>query len=318
MSYVRYVDASQFEPHRRAAGVEARATERTPLGKAVRWVADKTLNTLLDSFLRVFLTGEWYVRLAGAIVTGVVSASTVWLVAGTVLPAFPGASVPAVMIGLGAAAGLVMGYGGGLVFGAGAAWLLSIIAESIGTELSKDPLGLYFESWAVFCLSILVGGLAGWVIGGVADRVQRRSAVAGLAVRVFSYVLLFVSITVVLIRTGASAAFWSSLADLAATTGSQANALVVGVAVGVVCASVAACYWLWVTPKRGRFHRLYLPLSQALVTAMLWTLAVIDSTAGSTASVAALLSVVVWIAPWTLAAAAWGTVEAWLWWTLRY
>jgi len=50
------------------------------------------------------------------------------------------------------------------------------------------------------------------------------------------------------------------------------------------------------------------------VTVMLWALAVIDSTAGSTGAVAALLSVVVWIAPWALTAVSWGVVEAWLRW----
>ena len=46
---------------------------------------------------------------------------------------------------------------------------------------------------------------------------------------------------------------------------------------------------------------------------MLWTLAVIDSTQGSTGSVIALLSVVVWIAPWALMASG-GAVKAWLRW----
>jgi MFS family permease len=312
VSYVRYVDSSQFEPHRRAAGVEARTTERTPLGKAARWVADKSLNTLLDSFLRIFLSGEWYVRLAGAVVTGVAAGSTVWLVTGSI-QAFRGTSVPAVTIGLGAVAGLVMGYGAGLLLGAGAGWLLAIIAESIGTELSKDPLGLYFEAWAVWCLSLVVGGVAGWVVGRVADHIQQRSAVAGLAVRLLSYVLLFVSTAVVLIRTGASAALWKGFAELAATTGPQSDALAVGVGLGVVCAVVAAFYWLRLVPTAGRFFRLYLPLSQAIVTAMLWTLAVIDSTAGSTVSVAALLSVVVCVAPWAPAVATWGVREAWWW-----
>ena len=314
VSYVHYVDSSQFEPGRRRGDIEIRTAERTPLGKAARWVADKSLNTLLDSFLRIFLAGEWYVRLAGAVVTGVVAGSTVWLVSGTVLPAFLGTSVQAMTIGLGAVAGLIMGYSGGLLVGAGAGWLLSIIAESISTELSKDPLELYFESWVVWCLSILVGGVAGWVVGRVADHVQQRSAVAGLAIRAVSYLLLFVSTAVVLIRTGASTAFWNSFAELAATTGPQSDALAVGVALGVVCAFVAAFYLLWLMPKCGRVCRLYLPLSQALVTAMLWVLAIIDSTAGSTGSVAALLSVVVWIAPWALTAASWGVVEAWLRW----
>jgi hypothetical protein len=312
VSYVQYVDSSQFEPYRRA--VEGRTTERTPLGKAARWVADKSLNTLLDSFLRIFLAGEWYVRLAGAVVTGVVAGSTIWLVSGTVLPAFLGTPAAAMAIGLGAAAGLVMGYSGGLLVGAGAGWLLSMIAESIGTELSKDPLGLYFESWAVWCLSILVGGVAGWVIGRVADQVQRRSAVAGLAIRTLSYLLLFASAALILIRTGASTALWNNFAELAVTTGPQSDALAVGVGLGFVCAFVAAFYLLWLMPKCGRFCRVYLPLSQALVTAMLWTLAIIDSTEGSTGSVTALLSVVVWIAPWALTAASWGAVEAWLRW----
>ncbi len=320
MSYVQYVDSSQFEPHRRA--VEGRTTERTPLGKAARWVADKSLNTLLDSFLRIFLAGEWYVRLAGAVVTGVAAGSTVWLVSGTVLPAFLDASVTTMTIGLGAVAGLVMGYSGGLLLGAGAGWLLSIIAESISTELSKDPLGLYFESWAVWCLSILVGGVAGWAIGRVADQVQQRSAVAGLAIRALSYLLLFASAALVLIRTGASTALWNNFAELAVTTGPQFDALAVGVGLGFVCAFVAAFYLLWcyvpwvpvvrLMPECGRFCRVYLPLSQALVTAMLWTLALIDSTEGSTSSVTALLSVVVWIAPWALTAASSGAVEAWL------
>lgn len=311
MSYVSYVDASQFEPGRRSFDAEVSTAERTPLGKAARWVADKSLNTLLESFLRVFLTGEWYVRLAGAVVTGVAAASTVWLVSGTVLPAFLGASAQAMTIGLGAVAGLVMGYSGGMLAGAGAGWLLSISAESVGTELSKDPLELYFESWAVWCLSVLVGGVAGWVVGRVADHVQQRSAVAGLAVRVVSYLLLFVSTAVVLVRTGASTALWSSLAELAATTGPRSDALAAGVGLGVVCAFVAAFYLRWLMPKCGQVCRLYLPLSQAVVTVMLWVLAVIDSTAGSTGSVAALLTVVVWIAPWTLVAAPWGVVEAW-------
>lgn len=314
MSYVQYVDSSQFEPHRRAADVEGRTTERTPLGKAARWVADKSLNTLLDSFLRIFLAGEWYVRLAGVVVTGVAAGSTVWLVSGTVLPALLGASVAAMTIGLGAVAGLVMGYSGGLLLGAGAGWLLSIVAESISTELSKDPLGLYFESWAVWCLSILVGGVAGWMIGRVADQVQQRSAVAGLAIRALSYLLLFASTALVLIRTGASTALWNNFAELAVTTGPQSDALAIGVGLGFVCAFVAGFYLLWLMPECGRFCRVYLPLSQALVTAMLWTLAVIDSTEGSTGSVTALLSVVVWIAPWALTAASWGAVEAWLRW----
>lgn len=271
------------------------------------------MNTLLDSFLRIFLSGEWYVRLAGAVVTGVAAGSTVWLV-GSVVPAFRGMSVPAETIGLGAVAGLVMGYGVGLLVGAGAGWLLAIIAESIGTELSKDPLGLYFDTWVVWCLSLIVGGVAGWVAGKVADHIQQRSAVGGLAIRLLSYVLLFVSTTVVLIRTGASAAFWKILAELAATTGPQADAVALGVALGVVCAVVAGVYWIRMAPTSGRFVRLYLPLSQAIVTAMVCTLAVIDSTAGSTVSVAALLSVAVCIVPWALVAAVWGVREAWLWW----
>jgi hypothetical protein len=313
VGYVQYVD-SQFEPDRPAVNVESSTAERTPLGKAAGWVADKSLNTFLDSFLRIFLVGEWYVRLAGAVVTGVAAASTVWLISGTVLPAFLGAPVEAMTIGLGAVAGLVMGYGGGLLLGAGAGWLLSIIAESISSELSKDRLDLYFGSWAVWCLSTLVGGLAGWMVGKVADHAEQRSSVAGLVIRVVSYLLLLVSTAVVLIRTGASTALWNSLAELAATTGPQSDALAVGVALGVLCAFVAALYLRWLMPKYGRVGRLYLPLSQALVTALVWALAVIDQNAGSTVSVTALLSVVVWIAPWALTAVSWGVVEAWQRW----
>ncbi len=137
VSYVQYVDSSQFEPDRRTVDVEVRTAERTPLGKAARWVADKSLNTLLDSFLRIFLTGEWYVRLAGTVVTEVAAGSTVWLVSGTVLPEFLGAPVQAMTIGLGAVAGLAMGYSGGLLVGAGAGWLLSIIAESISMNSAR-------------------------------------------------------------------------------------------------------------------------------------------------------------------------------------
>ncbi|SFB15599.1 hypothetical protein SAMN05216266_105264 [Amycolatopsis marina] len=316
MSYVQYVEPSRFGPDGRAAA-ERSTTERTPLGKAARWVADKSLNTFLESFLRTFLTGEWYVRLAGAILTGVAAGSTVWLISGTILPAALGAPVAAMTIGLGAVAGVVMGYSGGLLAGAGAGWLLSIIAESITTELSKDPLGLYFESWALWCLSVLVGGIAGWATGRAANYVQQRSTVAGPALRALSYLLLFVSTAVVLRRTGASTALWNSFADLAVATGPQSDALAVGVGLGFVCASVAGFYLLWLIPKSGRTYRIHLPLAQAVVTAMLWTLAIIDSTAGSTGSVAAILSVVVWIVPWALAVVCRGAAEVWLRWAPR-
>lgn len=316
MSFVQYVDYSD----ERGSSITPRKQPSTLLGKLLRWAADKTLNSLLESFLQIFLAGAWYVRLAGAVVTGVAAGTTVWLVAETVLPSLLGGSATPAAVALASVAGFALGYGGGLLAGAGAGWLLSVIAESISTELSKDPLSAHFESWALWCLSTLVGGIAGWAFGRMADAVRRRSAAAGLAIRMLSYVLLFAAVALVLVRTGASTALWSS-AGRVVTTGPRSDALAVGIGLGFVSAFVAAFYCSWcyaewsfvteVMPPSGSFSRVYLPVWQALATAMLWILAIVDSTAGSTMSVTVLLSVAVWIVPWALVAAVAWVVNVW-------
>lgn len=308
MSYV-YIQPSNYEPRQQLSASSHRTVERTPLGKALRWVAEKTVNEFLDAVLRLFLQGGWPVRLAGAIVTGVVAASTVWLASGTVLSTLLGGSVTATAIGLGAVAGLAMGFGGGLLAGAGAGWLLSIGAESVSTELSKDRLGLHVAAWIAWCLAAVVGGLAGWVVGWLSDQAERRSATAGLVLRVLGYLMLFGSAAVVLVRTGTAAAFWSGLAGPADAVGRWSNAFALGVGVGVIGGIVAAAYLLWLVPDSGPVHRRYLPLAQLALTAMIGTLAAVDSTVGSSVAVAAVLMFVVWVLPWAVALAVWAAVQ---------
>lgn len=329
MSYVHYVDSSQFQPRRSPRVGERYEPERTLLGKAIRWIAEKSLNSILDIFLRMFLAGPWYVRLAGSILTGVVASSTIWVVYGAVLPNVVSVPAAVVTIGIGAVAGFVMGYTGGLLAGGGAAWLVSAIAESIGTELSKDPLDeLRFNSLVVWCLSTVVGGLVGWGLGMVVDYVERRSTTAGYAIRALSYLLIFVAATLVLIRTGASGSMWAAL-GFASNVGTLSDALAIGVFVGMGIALVAILYvlWcylpspyrehlpiIWLTPQGGRFARIHLPLLQASVIAMIWTLSVVDSASGSSAAVTILLSVVVWIVPWIAVLASAGvmaTIRNW-------
>lgn len=308
MSYVHMIEPSDYEP-RQQHSASHRTVERTPLGKALRWVAEKTVNEFLDAVLRLFLGGGWPVRLAGAIVTGVFAASAVWLASGTVLSTLLGGSVTATAIGLGAVAGLAMGLSGGLLAGAGAGWLLSIIAESISTELSKDRLGLHVAAWIAWCLAAVVGGLAGWVVGRLVDQAERRSATAGLVLRVLGYLLLFGSAAVVLVRTGAAAALWRGLADPADAVGRSSDAFALGVGAGVIGGIVAAAYLLWLVPGSGPVYRRYLPLAQVVLTAMIGTLAAVDSTVGSSVAVAAVLIVAVWVLPWAVALAVWTAVQ---------
>ncbi|GAB3952697.1 hypothetical protein GCM10029976_091420 [Kribbella albertanoniae] len=304
MSYV-YIQPSNHEPHRQFSASSLRTDERTPLGKALRWLAEKSVNEFLDALLRLFLQGGWPVRLAGAIVTGVVAASVTWLLSGTVLSALLGGSFTATAIGLGAAAGLVMGFSGGLLAGAGAGWLLSIAAESISTELTKDRLGLYVAAWIAWCLAAIAGGLAGWAVGWLVDRVEQRSPTAGLVLRILSYLLLFACTAVVLVRTGASAALWTSLATPAEAVGRQSNAFALGVGTGVIAGIVAVAYLLWLVPTGGALHRRHLPLAQLLLAAMIATLATVDSTPASSVAVAGVLVAAIWVLPWAVALAVW-------------
>lgn len=303
MSYV-YIQPSDYESSQTPSESRYRTVERTPLGKALRWVVEKTTNEFLDAVLRLFLDGGWPVRLAGAIITGVIAASTVWLASGTVLSTLLGGSVTATAIGLGAVAGVVMGgFSGGLLAGAGAGWLLSVIAESVSTELSKDRLGLHVAAWIAWCLATVVGGLAGWAVGWLVHRAEQWSATAGLVLRVLGYLLLFGSAAIVLVRTGAAAAFWRGLAGPADAVGRLSDAFALGVGVGVIGGIVAAAYLLWLVPRSGRVYRRYVPLVQLVLTAMIGTLAAVDPTVGSSVAVAAVLMVLVWVLPWAVALA---------------
>ncbi|TDD57584.1 hypothetical protein E1263_23205 [Kribbella antibiotica] len=313
MSYVRMMP-SDYEPERRSTrrrrnAASRRMAERTPLGKALRWLAEKSVNEFLDALLRLFLDGGWIVRLAGSVVTGVVAASAIWLLSGSVLSTLLGSSFTATAIGLSAVAGLVMGFGGGFLAGAGAGWLLAIAAESVSTELSKDKLGLYVASWIAWCLAALVGGLAGWAVGRLLDQVEKRSAKAGLALRALGYLLFFAAVTLVLVRTGAAATFWSWFAAPAEAVGRRSDAFVVGIGVGILGGAVVATYLLWLGPGAPPFGRRSLPLAQAALTAMIGTLAVVDTTAGSSLPVAATLIAAVWIVPLTVPLAFFGAAN---------
>lgn len=202
-----YVTTSHVRRHRGTG-------RRTPLGRAVEWLSEKTLNEALDFVLRLFLNGEWHVRLAGAVVTGIVAASTVWLAAGTVLPALLGGATAATAIGLGAVAGAAMGGIAGVPAGAGAAWLMTVLADAVGADLTKDQLGLHVAPWVAWCLATVVGGLAGWVVGRAAGWVERRSRVAGLVLRTIACLLILAAIVAVSIGTGAAGAVWRWLAAL--------------------------------------------------------------------------------------------------------
>ncbi|MFC9691565.1 hypothetical protein ACFTSF_23635 [Kribbella sp. NPDC056951] len=317
MSYV-YVMPADHEPQRQVSTSHHRTVERTPLGKVLRWVAEKSVNEVLDAVLRLFLEGGWPVRLAGSIVTGVVAASVVWLASGTVLSTLLG-SVTATAIGVGAAAGLAMGFSGGLLAGAGAGWLLAIAAESVSTELTKDRLGLHVATWIAWSLAALAGGLAGWLVGRLTDLAERHSPTAGRAIRILGYLLLFAATAVVLVRTGTSTAFWSTLETPAEAVGRQSNAFALGIAAGILSGLAAATYLRWLLPttsrthqphpKPGRirplptpgpFHRRHLPLAQAVLTALTITLAANDPTPASNLPTTAVLIAAIWTLPWTL------------------
>jgi len=226
-----------------------------------------------------------------------------------VLATLLGSSFAATTIGLGAAAGLVMGAGGGLLAGAGAGWLLSIAAESVSTELSKDRLGLYVGAWIAWCLAAVIGGVAGWVVGRLIDRAEQRSATAGLVLRLLGYLLLLASVAVVLVRTGATAAFWRALAGPADAVGRQADAFALGLAAGIIGGIVVAAYLIWLIPDAGPACRRYLPLAQLVLTVMIGVLAAIDSTPGSSIAVAGVLIAAVWILPWAAALAVWPLIR---------
>lgn len=181
---------------------------KTPLEKAARWVADKAVNTALDTVLSRILAGPLLVRILGAVTTGLFTAFITWIAVDKFLPQLMSHPVAAIPIAVGALAGAAMGGSRGLLIGAGFGWLVAILAESSASELTKEHAEKHLNFFLVWCASTVVGGLAGWVAEFLFDKLATRFRILGRLLQVFIYLIIIVSVAATFLVVASPHLFW--------------------------------------------------------------------------------------------------------------
>lgn len=316
MAYTYYVSP---EPSNYSRSTASAIQKKPPLVTALRWVSDKAAGTVLDVVLGRFVAGPLYIRVSGAVTTGLLTSFIVWIVADKFLPLL--FSHPtAVPVMLAALAGVAMAGGRGLLIGAGVGWLVAILAESSTAEFSKEATERHLNFLWVWCISTIVGGLVGWAAERLVDKLTEKSRILGEVLKAVVYLAVFATVAMTLLGTGVPHALWqlirASVPDI-----SYRQALIVG----AVLAVVSVPFYLWCyAPESVRFSiyllrhsvaprrwiRVHLLWIQALLTAMFLTLTAFGPAGKPSFGQDVLVIAVLWTAPWVIITA--GKSAGWL------